>query len=77
MNPFIEDLSKKSLDDLLKTVNDLHKKVAWSGRMGNGNMVNQMRNVISMYQEEINKRYRAEADAAKQNPVMKNSLDVG
>ena len=77
MNPFVEDLSKKSLDDLLKTVNDLHKKIAFMGRMGNANMINQMRNIVFLYQEEINKRYREEAEAAKNNPIMKNSLDVG
>lgn len=77
MNPLVEDLSKKSLDDLLKTINDLHKKTAWLGRMGNTAMINQMRGVIFLYQEEINKRYRQEAEAAKQNPVMKNSLDIG
>ena len=77
MNPFVEDLSKKSLDDLLKTVNDLHKKMTFMGRMGNANMINQMRNIVFLYQEEINKRYRDEAEAAKQNPIMKNSLDVG
>jgi hypothetical protein len=77
MNPFVEDLTQKSLDDLLKTVNDLHKKAAWLGKMGNGAMVNQIRGVIFLYQEEINKRYRDEANAAKQNPIMKNSLDIG
>ena len=77
MNPFVEDLSKKSLDDLLKTVNDLHKKMTFMGRMGNANMINQMRNIVFLYQEEINKRYRDEAEAAKNNPIMKNSLDVG
>ena len=77
MNPLVEDLTKKSLDDLLKTVNDLHKKMAWLARMGNAPVLNQMRGVVAMYQDEINKRYRAEADAAKQNPIMKNSLDVG
>jgi len=77
MNPLVEDLTKKSLDDLLKTVNDLHKKMAWLARMGNAPVLNQMRGVVAMYQDEINKRYRAEAEAAKQNPIMKNSLDVG
>ena len=77
MNPLVEDLTQKSLDDLLKTVNDLHKKIAWLAKMGNGAMINQIRGVVSMYQEEINKRYRDEAAAAKQNPIMKNSLDIG
>ena len=73
----VEDLTQKSLDDLLKTSNDLHKKIAFMGRMGNANMVNQIRGMLSMYQEEINKRYREEANAAKQNPILKDSLDIG
>ena len=76
-NPMVEDLTQKSLDDLLKTSNDLHKKIAFMGRMGNANMVNQIRGMLSMYQEEINKRYREEANAAKQNPILKDSLDIG
>jgi hypothetical protein len=40
-------------------------------------MVNQLRLVADTYQEEINKRYRAEANAAKENPIFKDSLDIG
>ena len=77
MNPLVEDLTQKSLDDLLKVTNDLHKKLGFMARMGNANMVNQMRNMLYMYQEEINKRYQMEAQAAKENPIFKDSLDVG
>jgi len=76
-NPMIEDLSGKSLDDLLKTSNDLHKKIAFVGRMGNSNMINQLRNTLNIFQQEINKRYAAEAQAAKENPIFKDSLDIG
>jgi hypothetical protein len=55
----------------------LHKKIAFMGCMGNANMVNQMRNMVFMYQEEINKRFAAEAQAARENPIFKDSLDVG
>jgi hypothetical protein len=77
MHPMIGDLSDKSLDDLLKTTNDLHKKMAWAARMGHNHMIQQMRSVLDTYQEEINKRYRAEAQAAKENPIFKDSLDIG
>jgi hypothetical protein len=76
-NPMVEDLSKKSLEDLLKASNDLHKKISFMGKMGNSNMVNQIRAALFIYQEEINKRYAAEASAAKQNPIFKDSLDIG
>jgi hypothetical protein len=77
MHPLMGDLNSKTLDELLETVNGLHKKMAWLSRMGNNVMIQQMRNVVDTYQEEINKRYRAEADAAKKNPILKDSLDVG
>jgi hypothetical protein len=76
-NPMIKDLSDKSLDDLLKTSNDLHKKIAFAGRMGNANMINQLRNTLNIFQQEINKRYQQEAQAAKENPIFKDSLDIG
>jgi hypothetical protein len=40
-------------------------------------MLNQLRMIAAAYQEEINKRYRAEANAAKNNPIFKDSLDIG
>ena len=73
----MDDLSNKTLDELLQTVNGLHKKMNWLARMGNNTMIQQMRNVVDTYQEEINKRYRAEANAAKENPIFKDSLDIG
>ncbi|NDB57509.1 hypothetical protein EB001_03590 [bacterium] len=77
MHPLMGDLSGKTLDELLETVNGLHKKMTWLGRMGNNVMIQQIRNVVDTYQEEINKRYRAEAEATKKNPIFKDSLDVG
>jgi len=76
-NPMIENLSEKSLDDLLKVTNDLNKKMSWAARMGHNHMIPQMRSVVYTYQEEINKRYAAEAQAAKENPIFKDSLDIG
>jgi len=77
MHPMLGDLSGKTLDELLETVNGLHKKMNWLAKMGNNTMIQQMRNVVDTYQEEINKRYRAEANAAKENPIFKDSLDIG
>ena len=73
----MSDLSGKTLDELLKTVNGLHKKMNWLAKMNNGIMIQQLRNIVDTYQEEINKRYRQEAQAAKENPIFKDSLDIG
>jgi hypothetical protein len=77
MHPMIGDLKDKSLDDLLNTVNGLHKKMSWAARMGHNHIILQLRNIVDTYQEEINKRYAAEANAAKENPIFKDSLDIG
>ena len=77
MHPLMTDLSGKTLDELLKTINETYKKISFAGRMGNAAMLNQLRMVADTYQEEINKRYRAEANAAKENPIFKDSLDIG
>jgi ribosomal protein L12E/L44/L45/RPP1/RPP2 len=77
MHPLMPDLNGKNLDDLLKEINNVHKKMAWAARMGHNHMIPQMRSVADTYQEEINKRYQQEAQAAKENPIFKDSLDIG
>jgi len=77
MHPLMTDLTGKTLDELLKTINETYKKMSFAGKMGNTAMLNQLRMVADTYQEEINKRYRAEANAAKENPIFKDSLDIG
>lgn len=73
----MSNLNDKTLDELLKSINETYKKISFAGKMGNSAMVNQLRLVADTYQEEINKRYRAEANAAKENPIFKDSLDIG
>jgi hypothetical protein len=77
MHPLISSLSDKTLDELLKTQNEFYKKINFAGKTGNTALINQLRMIINLYQEEINKRYRAESDAAKKNPIFKDSLDIG
>ena len=77
MHPLMSNLTDKTLDELLKSINETYKKISFAGKMGNSAMVNQLRLVADTYQEEINKRNRAEANAAKENPIFKDSLDIG
>ena len=77
MHPLMSNLNDKTLDELLKSINETYKKISFAGRMGNSAMLNQLRLVADTYQEEINKRYRAESNAAKENPIFKDSLDIG
>lgn len=55
-HPFIDDLSKKSMDDLQTTISDLSKKLSFAYRMQNQNMVNQVNMVMESYKSEFNKR---------------------
>ena len=73
----MSNLNDKTLDELLKSINETYKKISFAGRMGNSAMLNQLRLVADTYQEEINKRYRAESNSAKENPIFKDSLDIG
>ena len=77
MHPLMSNLTDKTLDELLKSINETYKKISFAGRMGNPAMLNQLRMIADTYQEEINKRYRAEANAAKENPIFKDSLVIG
>lgn len=73
----MDDLGNKTLDELLKTQNETYRKIGFAAKMGNAAMLNQLRMIANTFQDEINKRYRAEADAAKKNPIFKDSLDIG
>ena len=77
MNPMIGNLSSKSTEDLVSTVNMLHNRMAWASRMGHNNMVQQLKNTAATYQAEYQKRLREEVKAAEENPIFKNSLDIG
>lgn len=77
MHPLVGDLSGQSVDDLLKQLDSLHQKLSYARRSGNQGVASQLINLISSYQEEYNKRRMAEVRAAEQNPIFKDSLDIG
>ena len=77
MHPLIGDLSGKTVDELLETINKLHVRMGFARRTGNGAMITQIMNVINTYQMEYDKRRMAEVKAAEENPIFKDSLDIG
>lgn len=77
MHPLIGDLSDKTMDELLETINKLHIRAGNARRTGNGAMLTQVMSVMQNYQEEYDKRRMAEVKAAEQNPIFKDSLDIG
>ena len=45
MHPLISDLSGKTTEELLKTINDMYKKMAFANRMGNAAMKQQLQKI--------------------------------
>ena len=77
MHPLVGDLTNKTVDELLDTINTLHVRAGFARRTGNSAMLSQIMTVIQTYQAEYEKRRQAEVKAAEQNPIFKDSLDIG
>jgi hypothetical protein len=77
MHPLVGDLSGKTADELLETMSTLHNRLGAVRRSGNTDMAGQLLNVIATYQAEFDKRRMAEIKSAEQNPIFKDSLDIG
>ena len=71
------DLSNKSTEELSKTINDFYKKIGFANKMGNDAMIRQLRIMLDTYQAEYQMRLAKEVQSAKENPIFKDSLDVG
>jgi hypothetical protein len=55
-HPFINDLSKKSLEELSKVISELNTKLNFAYRMQNGSLINQLNMAINSYNTEYKKR---------------------
>jgi len=77
MHPLIGDLSALTVDEVLQKLDVLHKRLSFARNTGNAAMMNQIINVIQDYQTEYDKRRMAEVKAAEENPIFKDSLDIG
>ena len=55
-HPFINDLSDKTSEEILKTLSDLYTKLNFAHRMHNQVLVNQIQMVIESYTAENSKR---------------------
>jgi len=77
MHPLVGNLADKSTNELLETINKLHVRAASARRMNNSAMLTQVMSMMQNYQEEYEKRRMAEVKAAEENPIFKDSLDIG
>lgn len=56
MHPLTPDLTQLSDAELQKKFNDLNVRLSQAYRMGNGNMVMQIQNVMEDYSSELSRR---------------------
>lgn len=73
-HPFINDLSKKSMDELLETISKLTKQQQFMFKMGKAEMVNQINMALSSYRTEYQKRQAELWDKKSQN--MSKKIDI-
>jgi len=76
MHPLLGKLDGLTMDELLEKTNELHKKLGFARNMRNQEVINQIQLMLSTYQEEYYKRMRDEAEKAKDNPYMKDRIQV-
>lgn len=74
-HPFITDLSGKTVDELLDTINNLNKQLQFVYRMGKQDMVNQISMAIASYKDEYSKRQQAMWDAKNKGNLDKK-IDI-
>lgn len=51
-HPFINDLSDKTIEQLQDTISNLHQKLTFAYRTGNGPLIHQLQMVIESYRKE-------------------------
>lgn len=77
MHPLLPKLDDLTTDEVLEKINSLHQKINFARRTNNQAMMVQLLQVMQGYQEEFQKRRQAEIKQAEENPIFKNSLDIG
>jgi hypothetical protein len=55
-HPFISDLSEKTTDQLLESINSIDSKISFAMQMNNRNLVNQLYMAKNNYQNMYNKK---------------------
>ena len=60
--PFMPNLKEKSTDEIVKEMNDLYVKLRIAGGMNNQAVMQQLRSIISEYQNEYTLRLQEAAN---------------
>jgi hypothetical protein len=76
-HPFITGLDDMSLDDLGKRIGDLHKKLAFAQRTGNGYLCDQIRLALNSYQakhqQKLSDLYKPKSG---EGPDFESKIDI-
>lgn len=72
--PFMPNLKEKSTDEVVKEMNDLYVKLRIAGGMNNQAVIQQLRSIISEYQNEYT--LRLQEAATKQNTPKKPKTGI-
>ena len=72
--PFMPNLKEKSTDEIVKEMNDLYVKLRIAGGMNNQAVMQQLRSIISEYQNEYT--LRLQEAATKQSTPKKPKTGI-
>lgn len=73
-HPFIQDLSDKTMEELLESISKLTKQQQFMFRMGKADVVNQINMIINSYRSEYQKRQKELWD--KKSQGLDKKIDI-
>jgi len=73
-HPFVQDLSNKTMEELLEAISKLQKQQQFMFRMGRADVVNQINMVINSYRSEYQKRQKELWD--KKSQSLDKKIDI-
>lgn len=75
-HPLTGSLSELTLDELITKIGELHTKLSQSYQLGNIQLSNQVRMILSGYQDEYQKRMALAAEKARNDKLLKDKVKV-
>lgn len=73
-HPFIQDLSDKTMEELLESISKLTKQQQFMFKMGKADVVNQINMIINSYRSEYQKRQKELWD--KKSQGLDKKIDI-
>lgn len=73
-HPFVQDLSNKTMEELLESISKLQKQQQFMFKMGKADLVNQINMIINSYRTEYQKRQKELWD--KKSQGLDKKIDI-